>query len=206
MGTSFVTSDGWWRHLEAIPGEGLLLFRRVWRRIRMLMMRPLFKARGRNVLFDPDGHYSFATIEVGDDVFIGPGAFLVASESHIRIGKKVMLGPNVTVLGGNHRSDVLGQYMADVRAKRPEDDLGVTIEDDVWVGAGAIILHGVSIGRGAIVAAGAVVTRSVPPYVIVGGCPAKVLRRRFLAEDVARHESLLYEKALASHLPIMDGN
>ena len=55
----------------------------------------------------------------------------------------------------------------------------VVIEDDVWVGANVTILKGVTIGHGSVVAAGAVVTKSCPPYSIIGGVPAKVLRRRF---------------------------
>lgn len=58
-------------------------------------------------------------------------------------------------------------------------DQPVVIEDDVWVGANVTILKGVTIGHGSVVAAGAVVTKSCPPYSIIGGVPAKVLRKRF---------------------------
>lgn len=104
-----------------------------------------------------------------------------------------MFGPEVTIRGGNHRIDVLGRYMIDIKEneKRPEDDPGVVIEDDVWVGTRAIILAGVIVGRGAVVAAGAVVTKSVPPYAIVGGNPAKVIKMRWLANEIAEHERLL---------------
>lgn len=74
--------------------------------------------------------------------------------------------------------------------KRIEDDPGVVIEDDVWVGTRAIILAGVTIGRGAVVAAGAVVTKSVPPYAIVGGNPARILRMRWSEADIIEHERL----------------
>jgi acetyltransferase-like isoleucine patch superfamily enzyme len=174
--------------LLRLPGLFLIGCRRASRRLRMLALRPLFKSTGKSFRFDPDGHYSFATIEVGHHVFLGPGAFLSAGESHIRIGHKVMFGPNVTVLGGDHRIDMVGALMADVTRKRPEDDRGVDISDDVWVGAGAIILHGVKIARGAVVAAGAVVTQDVPAYAIVGGCPARVLKMRFTPEQILEHE------------------
>jgi acetyltransferase-like isoleucine patch superfamily enzyme len=172
------------------------LSQRLVRRAAMLLLRAAFRKHGRNFVFDPFGNYSFETIEVGDDVFLGPSAVLAASESFIRIGSKVMFGPNVTVLGGNHRTDVIGAFMADVKEKRPEDDRGVRIEDDVWVGAGSTILHGVVVRRGAIVAAGAVVTHDVPPYAVVGGCPARVLKWRWNLEDVLEHEAKLYPEPL----------
>jgi len=68
----------------------------------------------------------------------------------------------VTILGGDHNTSVIGKAMFFVHTKRPEDDLPVVIEDDVWVGTRVTILKGVRIGRGAIVAAGAVVTRTFP--------------------------------------------
>ena len=105
-----------------------------------------------------------------------------------------MFGPEVTIRGGNHRIDLVGRFMKSVTnsEKRPEDDLGVVIEDDVWVGTRAIILHGTTIGRGAIVAAGSVVTKSVPPYAIVGGNPARILRFRFDLNTILVHEQTLY--------------
>lgn len=172
--------------------HAIIFCRRASRRLRMLLLRPAFKRHGANFVFDPAGDYSYATIEVGDNVFIGNGATLQASESGIVIGNKVMFGPNVTIMGGNHNTSVVGQFMFDVKVKRPEDDEPVVIEDDVWVGAGAIVLKGVRLGRGCVVAAGAVVTRDVPPYTIAGGVPARVLSARFDAEAVISHESKLY--------------
>ena len=84
--------------------------------------------------------------------------------------------------------------MFDVKNKRPEDDQDVVIEDDVWVGTGAIILKGVRVGRGSIVGAGAVVVQDVPPYSVVGGCPAKVISTHFASTDqILQHEALLYD-------------
>jgi len=131
---------------------------------------------------------------VGDDVSLGLRPTLSAPRSFIRIGNKVMFGPEVSIRGGNHTTSYLGRFMVDVgnTEKRPEDDKGVVIEDDVWVGTRAIILHGVTVGRGAIVAAGALVTKSVPPYAIVGGIPAKIIRFRWSVADILKHEQALY--------------
>ncbi len=108
-----------------------------------------------------------------------------------------MFGPNVTIRGGNHASHIIGKYLFDYTDadKLPEDDEPVIIEDDVWVGTGAIILKGVRVGTGAIIAAGAVVTKDVPPYTIVGGVPAKVIKHRFNKEELAQHISLIEKRA-----------
>jgi virginiamycin A acetyltransferase len=70
----------------------------------------------------------------------------------------------------------------------------VIIGDDVWVGYGVIVMHGVKIGEGSIVAAGSLVTEDVPPYTIVGGAPAKPLRMRFDVNDIERHRRMLTER------------
>jgi hypothetical protein len=113
-----------------------------------------------------------------------------------------MFGPNVIVTGGNHNTSLLGRFMYDVQEKRPEDDQDVIIEDDVWVGSSAVILKGVRVGRGSIVAAGAVVNRDVLPYTVVGGVPARSIAVRFNDLQVLlEHESALYppEKRLSKH-------
>ena len=105
----------------------------------------------------------------------------MASRAKILIGDNVMFAPGVTVVTGDHRTDILDRPMIAVtdKDKLPENDQDVVFEGDNWIGANAIILKGVTIGKGAVVSAGAVVTRDVIPYAIVGGIPAKVLRMRY---------------------------
>lgn len=174
------------------PGWLFYGFTRISRRGRELFMQSLFGSRGKRLRFDPDGYYTYHNIHLGDDVIIGRGATLMAAESRIRIGNKVMFGPEVMLIAGNHNTGVCGQAMFDVKEKRPEDDQDIVIEDDVWVGARAIILKGVIIRRGAIIAAGAVVTREVPPYAVVAGNPAKVVRFRWTPDEILAHERALY--------------
>lgn len=76
--------------------------------------------------------------------------------------------------------------------KHPDDDQDVVIEGDTWIGMSVTILKGVTIGRGSVIAAGAVVTKSCPPYSILAGVPAKVVRRRFSEEQMLEHERILY--------------
>lgn len=173
-----------------------LFCKRIQRRLWMHCYSALFEKHGTNFIFDPFGEFSFENICVGDDVFIGVGTSLIASRSKIVIGNKVMFGPEVVVRGGNHTTRKIGRFMRDVtdQDKSAEDDKGVVIEDDVWIGTRAIILSGSTIKRGAIVAAGAVVNNRVPPYAIVAGVPAKVVRFRWDAEGILAHEAKLYCK------------
>lgn len=172
----------------------------------MVLYRPLFGRYGKNFYFDPNGFYDFNNIFCGDDVTLGYRPVILAALSKVIIGSKVMLGPNVTIIGGNHNTSYLGKFMYDVKKKKPNDDLDIIIEDDVWIGANAIILRGVTIGRGSIVASGAVVTKNVMPYSVVGGVPAKLLKYRWTLDQALKHESQLYplehrlSKAQLGHL------
>lgn len=85
--------------------------------------------------------------------------------------------------------DIVGRTMISITndEKRPEDDKGIVFEGDNWVGANATILKGVTVGQGSVVAAGAVVVKDVPPFSIVGGVPAKVIKMRFPAELIQVH-------------------
>lgn len=122
---------------------------------------------------------------IDDCVSIGRNCLLLCSRADVIIKDHVMFGPNVTVITGNHRIDIPGKYMIDVTdsEKREEDDQPVVFEGDNWVGANATVLKGVTVGRGTVIAAGAVVTKSVPRYAIVGGNPARVLRTRFAQDN-----------------------
>jgi maltose O-acetyltransferase len=172
--------------------RGFYVASRAYTRLRMLALRPLFGACGRGVLFDPDGWYSYQNIYIGDDVTLGRGPVLMAALSEIRIGNHVMFGPEVVIIGGGHNATVPGRFMSHVHEKTGNEDLGATIDDDVWVGARAVILRGVRVGRGAIVGAASVVTKSVPPYAIVGGNPARVLKFRWDVDTILAHEAALY--------------
>lgn len=86
--------------------------------------------------------------------------------------------------------------MYDVREKRAEDDQSVIIEDDVWVGTDSVILKGVTVGRGSIIAAGSVVTKNILPYSIVAGTPAKFSKWRWNYDDILKHESIIYPESM----------
>ena len=134
-------------------------------------------------------------LSVGDGTSIPKGATLYCTDAPLTIGRQVIFGPRPTIITGDHRTDLIGKYIIDVTTeeKLPENVQPVVIEDDVRCGANVTILKGVTIGRGSIVAAGAVVTQSFPPYSVVGGVPAKLLKMRFTPEEIVEHEKMLYK-------------
>lgn len=138
----------------------------------------------------------YENLRVGDGTSIPKGSTFYCTKAPLTIGKKVIFGPKPTIITGDHRIDVIGKHLIDVtdNEKLPENDLPVTIEDGVWIGANVTILKGVTIGRGSIVAAGSVVTKSCAPYSIIGGVPAKLIKMRFSEDEIIEHERLLNEK------------
>ena len=119
-------------------------------------------------------------IFIGNNVNFGSHATILASKARLSIGDDVIFGPHVTIVTGDHRTDILDRPMASIRddEKLSENDQDVVLAGDNWIGANAVILKGVTVGYGAIVAAGAVVNKDVPEYSIVGGIPARVIGSR----------------------------
>lgn len=124
-------------------------------------------------------------IEAGAYSFIGPGSLIYPK---VHIGRFSMLAGHVSIIGGDHyyRNSLLPMVFSG------RDELKPTyIGDDVWIGANSIVMAGVKIGNGAIVAAGSVVTKDVDPYTIVGGAPAKFIKMRFTEDEIKQHEQML---------------
>jgi chloramphenicol O-acetyltransferase type B len=125
-------------------------------------------------------------IVLGHYVQFGPGCSI---QCDAEIGNWVLIGKNVAFVGrDDHRWDLVGTPIWD---SGRGDAFRVVVEDDVWIGHGSIVLSGVAIGSGAIVAAGSVVTSDVPACTIVGGNPARFIKKRFEDSDENRHIALL---------------
>lgn len=169
-----------------------LLLRKLWSRILMYGYKELFFAAGNNVKFDPIfSRFSYRTISLGSNVFISSGAVFSADRSRIIIGSYVMFGPNVVVSGGDHDITQTDKPMFMVKDKAAACDADVVIEDDVWVGANSIILKGVTIGMGSIVAAGSIVTKNVDPFCIYAGAPARKIKERFTKVELSEYKKHL---------------
>jgi maltose O-acetyltransferase len=142
-------------------------------KLNRVVVRYIFKRCGRMVnvrpwvYFGPGSH-----ISIGDYSMIGEGS-MVSSADEVIIGDNVLMGPQVLIYTANH-----GTALGTLMRLQPSTTAPVRIGNDVWIGARAIILPGVTIGDGAVIAAGAVVARDVAPLSIVGGVPARELRKR----------------------------
>jgi acetyltransferase-like isoleucine patch superfamily enzyme len=110
---------------------------------------------------------------VGDHSNIGPYCYIGCS-GHISIGNNVMISPRVSIYAENHVFDHTDTPIKSQGVKKEN----VVIEDDCWIASNSILLAGVTIGKGSIVAAGSVVTQDVPPYSVVAGVPARVIKNR----------------------------
>lgn len=142
------------------------------KRIRGFLCKRIFKKSGRNINIEHGAFFaSGRDIEIGDNSGLGLNCRITGP---LKIGSYVMMGPDVMIFTQNHKNDRLDiPMMLQTDPKRP-----VVIGDDVWIAARAIILPGVTIGKGSIIGAGAVVTKDVPEYAVVGGNPARVIRYR----------------------------
>jgi maltose O-acetyltransferase len=136
--------------------------------------RLAFQSAGRDINVERNAYFgSGRNVVIGHRSGLGLSAWL-STRGGLTIGNDVMIGPEVMIFTTNHRTDRLDLPMREQGAT----DEPVVIGDDVWIGARAILLPGIRIGSGAIIAAGSVVTRDVPAGAIVGGNPARLIRLR----------------------------
>jgi len=131
---------------------------------------------GKFALVRPTNSYGGSIgegLKIGNNSSIGPYSYIGCS-GMIEIGDNVMMSPRVSIYAENHVFDRTDITIKDQGVKREF----VKIEDDCWIAANSVILAGVTIGKGSIIAAGSVVTRDVPPFSIVAGVPATVIKSR----------------------------
>lgn len=139
-------------------------------RVRCWLVRGFALKAGEAIVVKSNADVS-PNIRIGDRSELGQNSLIYGG---VEIGCDVLMGPGVKIITRNH---VIADRSVPIRFQG-ESFHPVIIGDDVWIGANAVILPGVQIGRGAVVAAGAVVSKSVPAYAVVGGVPARVISYR----------------------------
>lgn len=124
---------------------------------------------------------------------IGPHSIILATNAKFIVKKYSESAGHLIVVTGNH-ARLNGRFYRTIKnsEKPPHLDKDVIVNEDVWMGLNVTLLSGVEIGRGVTIAAGAVVTKSMPPYCIVGGIPAKVLKFYWTIDEIIEHERSLY--------------
>ncbi|MDP1678351.1 MAG: acyltransferase [Bacteroidota bacterium] len=160
VGKSFIAED--YCEIQSISRRGIVFGNRV--------------TVGRFAIIRPTNFYGGELgegLKVGNNSNIGPYNYIGCS-GYIEIGNNVLISPRVSIYAENHAFSEADVVMKEQGVERST----VIIEDDCWIAANSIILSGVRVGRGSIVAAGSVVSKDVPPYSVVAGVPAKIIRSR----------------------------
>ncbi len=153
-----------------------LKIRNIKTRVRGEYWRIFLKSMGHNVTI-ADGFMArnVKNIKLGSNIFFNHNVELDAEWGEITIGNHVMTGPNVLLTTAQHNFQKLNVPMI---LQGVKEHTHIHVGNDVWLGANVTILHNIKIGNGAIVGAGAVVTKDVPDYAIVGGVPARIIKYR----------------------------
>ena len=157
------------------------------RSVRDEICKDLFGAFGKSTVLSP------FRCDYGENIYIGDLSFINFNVSmidlgNINIGNRVLIGPGTGLFTAIHPID------PEIRATGIEKGVDITIEDDVWIGGNATILPGVTIGKGAIIGAGSVVTKDIPKMTIAAGNPAKVIRK--ITEEDKKYWQEVYDKYL----------
>lgn len=156
------------RHLPPSPTR---FVGKISKKLRCFAAKGFIRSCGKNVNIE-HGAVISSKLSIGDNSGIGIDC---VCNGELTIGNDVMMGPECVIISQNHEfSDVT--FPMRLQGYKKEEPC--IIGDDVWIGRRAMIMPGVKIGNGAIIAAGAVVTKDVPDYAIVGGVPAKVIKFR----------------------------
>lgn len=160
-------------------------------------LKEQFGTCGKNAkLLYPLRIYSPQSVFVGENVKLSSGLHILnAPNEKVIIGKYTVFAANVTIAPNNHVSTVtIPQFL--LGASHVNDrSTDIIIDEDVWLGTGVTVLSGVHIGRGCIVGARSLVTKSLPPYSVAVGNPARIVKKNFSIEQILRHEMKLYTES-----------
>ena len=154
---------------------------------------------GKNVkLGSPMYWMSPKSIFIGDNTTIwGNAKFIISPKAgKFEIKENCFVGQGLTVITNNHnvRPPISMLQWEVIKDSHFDSNKDVIVEDDVWIGANVTLLPGIKVGRGAIIGACSVVTKNIPPYAIVVGNPAKIIRYKYSDTEIIEHEKIIYSK------------
>ena len=154
-----------------------------------------FAGFGKNTIVNPHSKLVPQNMFLGDNVIIQSGVNFISYKGRLNVGKYSVISSGCIIVPSRHMPIVGVPFYYSTKYHIGDEDTTINIEEDCWIGAGCILLPGITIGRGSIVGAGSVVTKDIPPYSISAGCPARIVSIKFSLEDIIAHERLLYQKS-----------
>lgn len=169
----------------------LSIGRRMVNKLAFIWFLVKFKINNRHNIVYPKNQFRLNSVKIGKGTYGGLNihTYSKLADEKLILGNYISIANEVHfILGGNHQINTLTTYPVFsllLNNKNEKDSLSkgpIIVEDEVWIGYGSIILSGVTLKKGAIISAGSVVTKDVEPYTIVGGNPAKEIRKRFTSE------------------------
>ena len=147
---------------------------------------------GKHTIVAGNTHVVPRNMEIDDYCVIQDRLNFISFKGKLYVKKYSVISSGVTIVPASHQLTVGVPFYLSTVGHINDKEGDVCIDEDCWIGTGAIILSNCHIGRGAVVAAGAVVTKDVPAYAVVAGVPAKIIASKFTLEQILKHETILY--------------
>lgn len=176
------------------------LFIELKRLLALCILKSRWKKKNRHNYTVVNNHFDISLVEVGNCSYGELNIISFASDHKLYIGNYVSIAHNVTfMLDAEHYTNHISTYPYKVKILKTADTEAfgkgnIIVDDDVWIGYGATIMSGIHIGQGAVITAKAVVTKDVPPYAVVGGIPAKIIKYRFDENMIKELVKIDYKK------------
>ncbi len=150
--------------------------------------------KGNGVIIASKSDLITKNLYLDDCVILQGHINFISNKGKLFVKKYSVISAGCIVIPGAHKLKVGVPFYYSALYHIGDNESDITINEDCWVGAGCILLPGINIGRGAVIGAGSVVTRNIPPYAVAVGSPAKVIASKFKLEEIIAHEEIIYKE------------